>query len=50
VLGVDHEGVVVLVEVALAIAVLNPNPTPAAAPDTRRARSTLAKRFLIGLV
>jgi hypothetical protein len=50
VLGIDDEGVVLLVDAALAIAVLIPNPTPAAAPDTPRARSTLAKRLLIGLL
>jgi hypothetical protein len=50
VLGVDDGGVVVPVDAALAMAVLSPNPTPAAAPDTPRARSTLAKRLLIGLL
>jgi hypothetical protein len=44
---VDDGGFVVLGDAALAIAVLSPNPTPTAAPDTPKARTTLAKRFFI---
>jgi hypothetical protein len=50
VLGVDDDGVVVLGDAALAAAVLSPNPTPAAAPDMPTARSTWAKRLVIGVL
>jgi hypothetical protein len=46
VLGVDDEGAVVFEDAALATALLTPNPTPTAAPETPRATSSLAKRFL----
>jgi hypothetical protein len=46
----DDDGVVVLVDAALAIAVLSPNPTPAAAPETPRARTSSAKRLLMGVL
>lgn len=47
VLGVDDDGVVVLVVAALAMALLAPKPTPMAAPDMPSAKRALAKRLLM---